>query len=154
MRRLIITLVIFLLLFTGCHVPQEENVSVPKDGETVFKLNSVRTYRENGQYIVAICNGGSQTEYVAFDTSRKCVSEDTVGMLEKRDYSSHLGTSFTAFQELYGSPHTDVGSGFYIPAYVVDEGYLLEISEENDIIIRLSMIDILNNEVVMEQKSQ
>lgn len=56
--------------------------------------------------------------------------------------------SIDELKQKLGEIHADVGSGFYIPAYITEDGFLVCFDLENDIVYEVIKRDILTNMVV------
>ena len=51
-------------------------------------------------------------------------------------------------KENFGEVHADVGSGLYIPAYITENGYLVCLEVENDIVYDVIKRDLLTDVIV------
>lgn len=67
-------------------------------------------------------------------------------MIQCEDINQFLGMDTAELKEKYGQPHVDVGSGFYIPAYITDDAYLICLELEDDIVFEVIEHDLLTNE--------
>ena len=56
--------------------------------------------------------------------------------------------NFNELKEKIGQPHVDIGSGFYIPAYITEDAYLICFELENDNIFEVIKRDLLTNKIV------
>ena len=63
----------------------------------------------------------------------------------------YLDKSLNELKEKLGDVHADIGSGFYIPAYITENGYLIYFEVENDILYEIVKLDLLTNEVIDRQ---
>lgn len=59
-----------------------------------------------------------------------------------------MNVNFNELTEEIGQPHVDVGSGFYIPAYVTEDANLVCFELENEIVIEVIQLDLFTNKIV------
>lgn len=59
-----------------------------------------------------------------------------------------MNVNFNELTEEIGQPHVDVGSGFYIPAYVTEDANLVCFELENEIVIEVIQRDLFINKIV------
>lgn len=59
-----------------------------------------------------------------------------------------MNVNFNELTEEIGQPHVDVGSGFYIPAYVTEGANLVCFELENEIVIEVIQLDLFTNKIV------
>lgn len=59
-----------------------------------------------------------------------------------------MNVNFNEPTEEIGQPHVDVGSGFYIPAYVTEDANLVCFELENEIVIEVIQRDLFTNKIV------
>lgn len=59
-----------------------------------------------------------------------------------------MNVDFNELTEEIGQPHVDVGSDFYIPAYVTEDANLVCFELENEIVIEVIQLDLFTNKIV------
>lgn len=59
-----------------------------------------------------------------------------------------MNVNFNELTEELGQPHVDVGSGFYIPAYVTEDANLVCFELENELVIEVIQLDLFTNKIV------
>ncbi len=59
-----------------------------------------------------------------------------------------MNVNFNELTEEIGQPHVDVGSGFYIPAYVTEDANLVCFELENELVIEVIQLDLFTNKIV------
>ena len=59
-----------------------------------------------------------------------------------------MNVNFNELTEEIGQPHVDVGSGFYIPAYVTEDANLVCFELENELVIEAIQLDLFTNKIV------
>ena len=59
-----------------------------------------------------------------------------------------MNVNFNELTEEIGQPHVDVGSGFYIPAYVTEDVNLVCFELENELVIEVIQLDLFTNKIV------
>ena len=60
-----------------------------------------------------------------------------------------MNVNFNELTEEIGQPHVDVGSGFYIPAYVTEDANLVCFELENELVIEVIQLDLFKNKIVV-----
>ena len=68
--------------------------------------------------------------------------------MENEDINQYLDKSLNELKENFGEVHADIGSGFYIPAYITENGYLICLEVENDIVYDVIKRDLLTDVIV------
>lgn len=59
-----------------------------------------------------------------------------------------MNVNFNELTEEIGQPHVDVGSGFYITAYVTEDANLVCFELENELVIEVIQLDLFTNKIV------
>lgn len=59
-----------------------------------------------------------------------------------------MNVNFNELTEEIGQPHVDVGSGFYILAYVTEDANLVCFELKNEIVIEVIQLDLFTNKIV------
>lgn len=59
-----------------------------------------------------------------------------------------MNVNFNELTEEIDQPHVDVGSGFYIPAYVTEDANLVCFELENELVIEVIQLDLFTNKIV------
>ena len=153
MKRIISVLFLVTILFSACS--REYNFEV---GESMSKINNQYTpyitinalsvYQISENYLITIDNGDIIQKLVEFSPDRKCYRIQGFDLIKNDDMNQFLNINFNQLIEKNGQPHVDVGSGFYIPAYVTEDANLICFELENEIVIEVIKRDLLTNKIV------
>lgn len=153
MKRIIAFLVFVTILLTACSSGYKFEV-----GESMSKINSQYTpfitinalsvYGISENYLIIIDDGGVIQKLVEFSPDRKCHRIQGFDLIKNDDINQFLNINFNQLTGKIGQPHVDVGSGFYIPAYITEDANLICFELENDIVIEVIKRDLLTNKIV------
>ena len=153
MKKTSILLLIIMFLFCGCI-----NDSEWKVGESMSKINkeyvpyismgTLSGYENKNNYWIVINNGDNIEKLVVFSPERKNLQTQNLNLIECEDINKLLGMSIAQLEEIYGSPHADIGSGFYIPAYLTKDAYLICLGLENNVVFNVIKRDLLTNDII------
>ncbi len=153
MKKIIITLLLIALTLSGCknnaNIQIGDSMTMINNQQVPFiSLNCLSVYRENNVYTIVVEKNGVVQKTVEFSSDRKCRAVQGLVLLKNEDMNQYLDKSLTELKEKFGEVHADIGSGFYIPAYITENGYLIYFSMENDIVYKVMKRDLLTNVVV------
>lgn len=153
MKRIIVFLVFVTIIFSACSSGYRFEV-----GESMSKINNQYTplitinalsvYEISENYLMTIDDGGIIQKLVEFSPDRKCHRIQGLDLIKNDDIEQFLNINFNQLIENWGQPHVDVGSGFYIPAYVSEDANLICFELENNIVIEVIKRDLLTNKIV------
>lgn len=153
MKRIIVFLVFVTIIFSACSSGYRFEV-----GESMSKINNQYTplitinalsvYEISENYLMTIDDGGIIQKLVEFSPERKCHRIQGLDLIKNDDIEQFLNINFNQLIENWGQPHVDVGSGFYIPAYVTEDANLICFELENNIVIEVIKRDLLTNKIV------
>lgn len=135
----IISMIILLLSTVLVVQMQNKESTVP-----YLYLATLTAQKEQDRYIIQISQVGEKEKYIYFSDEREILKAKGVEPLKKEDIQIYVAKKFTDVVAQYGEPHADIGSGFYIPAYITEDAYLISIQVDSDgIISRVAKEDLL-----------
>lgn len=97
----------------------------------LYRGNRITVYREKENYIFDII-GGKEVE---FSPDRVVVRAVLVEPIKCDNYQELLNCSLDDVKSVFGEPHFDEGSGFYIPSYITEDAHILSLYPNDDGII-------------------
>ena len=141
MKRAIIWIISTIILLSTVLVVQKEN----KESTVPYLyLATLTGQKEQDKYVIKVSQVGEKEKYVYFSGEREILKTKRVHPLKAEDIQIHVGKRSTDVLAQYGEPHADIGSGFYIPAYITEDAYLISIQVDSDgIISRVAKYDLL-----------
>lgn len=153
MKKIIIVLLLILLTLLGSSknytIRIGDSMTMINNQQTPFIfLNSLSVFRTNNTYTVVVEKKGMVQKIVEFSSDRKCRTAQGLDLVKNEDINQYLGKSLNELKEKFGEVHADIGSGFYVPSYITETGYLICFEVENDIVYEVIKRDLLTNEVV------
>lgn len=153
MKKITLLFVAMIIIFYGC-----ANSSEFKVGEQMkdinnkhipyISMNALNVYKNNDNYCIVIEEEGVSQKLVEFSAERQSCKVQGLSLIKNQDINKYLNMNICKIKEELGRPHVDIGSGFYIPAYITDDAYLIYFGLENDIVFEVSKCDLLTNNVV------
>ena len=153
MKKNIIVLLLIVLTLSGCknnsNIRIGDSMSRINNQQTPFIfLNSLSVFRTNNTYTIVVEKNGMAQKIVEFSSDRKCRTAQGLVLVKDEDINWYLDKSLHELKEKFGEVHADIGSGFYIPAYITENGYLIYFEVENDIVYEVMKLDLLTNAIV------
>ncbi len=156
-KKIIFLLLIALILF-GCkkntNIQVGDSMTMINNQQTPFIfLNALSVFRTDNAYTIVVEKNGVVKKIVEFSLNRKCCAAQGLVLVRDEDINQYLDKSLSELKEKYGEIHADIGSGFYVPAYITENGYLISFEVEQDIVYEVVKRDLLTN-VVIERLPQ
>lgn len=154
MKKYIIVVLAILLMLSGCHkntyTQPEESKNVTNDPNIPFEIfNFLCVYQTDGMYRVVINENETDEKSVEFSADRECLSAQGLNLIKTEEIGEFLGKDWTMIEAQLGKFHVDVGSGFYIPSYITEDGYLISFwLEKDDKICQVMKRDLITGTVV------
>ena len=153
MKKIIALLLFVTILFSACSNSYKfevgESMSRINNQYTPYiTINTLSVYKFSENYLVTIDDGTIIQKLVEFSLERKCLQIQGFDLIENGDMNQFLNMNFNAITKQIGQPQVDIGSGFYIPAYITKDAYLICFELENEIVFEVIKRDLLTNEIV------
>lgn len=153
MKKISVLLLIIMFLFCGCINDSEwkvgESISeINKEYVPYISMGTLSGYENKNNYWIVINNGDSIDKLVVFSPDRKSLQTQNLNLIECEDINKLAGMNLAQLEEIYGSPHADIGSGFYIPAYITKDACLICLEFENDVVFSVIKCDLLTNDII------
>lgn len=155
MKRIIVSLLLILLLFSGCmnnddffigdQMSEFNNKYIP-----YMALNSLLAYEIDGNYLIVIENNGVVEKLAKFSSDRKCQMAQKIELIKEVDVNQFLNMNIETLKKMLGQPHVDIGSGFHIPAYITEGANLIAFQIENDIVFEVIKRDLFTNKIISQ----
>ena len=153
MKKITVLLFVITLLLSGCTRDSEfkvgEQMSKINNKNTPYiTMNALSVYKDTNNYLVIIDDNDIIQKLVEFSPDRKSIRVQGLDLIKCEDINHFLDMDIDELGKKYGQPHVDIGSGFYIPAYITDDAYLICLGLEDDIVFEVIKRDLLTNEIV------
>ena len=153
MKKYIIVLFLMILTLSGCK--KNTNIQIG-DSMTEINtqqmpfifLNSLSVFQTNNVYTIVVEKNGVAQKTVEFSSDRKCRTVQGLVLVKNEDINQYLDMTLNELKEKFGEVHADIGSGFYVPAYITENGYLIYFEVENDIVYEVIKRDLLTGVIV------
>lgn len=153
MKKIIIILLLMILNFSGCQrnldIQMGDSMAMINNRNTPFIfLNSLSVFKIDDCYTVVVEKNGVAQKIVEFSSDRKCCAAQGVSLVNDQGIDRFLGKNLNELEKNLGEIHADIGSGFYVPAYITSNGYLIYFEVENDIVYEVAKRDLLTGAIV------
>lgn len=153
MKKYIIVLLLMIITLSGCqksaNIQMGDSMATINNQHTLFIfLNSLSVFQTNNTYTIVVEENGVAQKIVEFSSDRKCRTVQGLVLMKNEDISQYLDRSLNELKEKFGEVHADIGSGFYVPAYITEDGYLIYFEVENDIVYEVVKRDLLTDEII------
>lgn len=153
MKKIIALLFVVMFFFSACSSSNKFRVgesmnNINKQYTSYITTNSLSVYKINDNYLIIINDGDIVQELVEFSSERKCRRTQGLDLIKNDDINEYLNIDFNKLKEKIGEPHVDIGSGFYIPAYITEDANLICFNLENERVVQVIQRDLLTNKIV------
>lgn len=141
------------LIFCSCAnnmiIKKGERVDgIDKRCERYFTITSLSGYKTDGGYCVVVENNGIVQGVAMFSSERRYCESQGIDLIDDSEgIEKYLNKPFEEIRQQLGAPHADVGSGFYIPAYLTEKAYLICFELEDGIVCGIVKKDMIKNEI-------
>ena len=143
----VLLFLVFSTILTGC----KRNNDI-KIGTNIFELNKkykpifshgvIYAYELENTYIVIIAKDNKVDKYAVFNTHWELQFTEGLQPVEGSNLEESVGMTLSDVTLKYGPYHADIGSGFYMPTYLLNEGYIAILDVEMDIVTHISVVPI------------
>lgn len=108
---------------------------------------ALSVYKQEDQYLITVYEDDAIRKTCTFTPERVCTDVQGMTLIEDQSAERFVGVDINTVQTLLGKPHADIGSGFYIPAYITENAYLISVSFEKDKAVMVLKYDLLTGEI-------
>lgn len=108
---------------------------------------ALSVYKREGQYLITVYEDNAIRKTCTFTPERVCTDVQGMTLIEDQPVERFIGVDINTVQTLLGKPHANIGSGFYIPAYITENAYLISFSFEKDKAVMVLKYDLLTGEI-------
>lgn len=109
-------------------------------------LNEAKVFIDDENFILAIEEDQGISGIVFFSSDGKVLHSEKTMPIDDENIKQLCGKSVEELEKQYGKIHCDVGSGFYIPAYITNHATIVFFEIENGIVEGISSTDIITKE--------
>lgn len=131
-----ISLVAIVLVFCACSctaVYRKVQLGETRDNlasRNIFPYHtyvSLEVFNENDEYqIVTFDQSGKVNGIAEFSSKRECINVQEIKLImERDDWDKYMGKSLDEIESELGEFHSNIGSGRYLPGYVMEDAYFV-----------------------------
>lgn len=154
MKKVAILIIAVALLISGCqyksHLVSGSTMEELKNQYTLcYSFSPLSVFQADSNYLAVLFDAQDKvSKAVEYTSNRKVIRTEGLSLLEDGDIAQYIGTEMQKLEEEIGVPHFDSGSGFYIPAYMTENGYFVEMFLDDAVISKIVKRDIFTGIVV------
>lgn len=148
---IIIILVVFSIIWL-IHIrndapinAENRKISPPQNADPQYSIFPISVYETDKCYIIVVSADGIGAE---FSKDRQCIAYFETIPIKSKEIHDYLNKKFSFVEESLGKYHVDVGSGFFIPSYITQDGYLICFHVDDNYITYVQKIDLFTGEYV------
>ena len=150
-KLLIIISVIGMCLMTGCAKKESSKIGIGESMDKIrgvyksphITLNAVSVFRDGEDFVVVIEENQAASGIIVFSSNGKLLHAEKIVPINDGNIKEFLGKSIENLRSQYGGIHCDIGSGFYIPAYITDYATIIFFQIEDNMIRSISSMNII-----------
>ena len=150
MKKILVTVLILISVFlVGCsqnnYIKQGASIKMIHEKYTpTVCFNFLSVFKIENKYKVVIYNGDVVKKTVDFSSDREYSDMHGLIPVKIENLKTYLNLSIDEIEKELGEPHADIGSGFYIPSYITDNGYMVRFRD--DPVSFIEKVDLLTGE--------
>lgn len=148
-----IILILFLVsVLVSCKNGGNASIEI---GDCIFDLQQEASnalslyafvYHIDDTYVfVQLKDRGVVEKRIVFSEQRKVIDSggyDLIKNVSVGELSQYIDLPFENVEECFANAHLDIGSGFYIPSYITEDGYIISFHTDEDIVVDISKSDL------------
>lgn len=119
---------------------------VNKKYKPIFSQGGIYAYEIGNTYAVIIAKNNKVDKYAVFTQKWELQYFEGLQPIVANDLDESVGTPLNDITRKYGPYHADIGSGLYMPAYLLEGGYIAILYVDTGVITHVSIVPIFNSE--------
>ena len=148
MKRILSIILLILLFLSGCN-RIITTADISGDKKCLYSVPTLSVYQNDSHvYIVITDNEGVGIVRAAFLPTRVVDATYNLDLIENLSGESFIGLNQSEIVEEYGEFHTDIGSGFFAPAYITEDAYLIVLGLDGDCVDIVTKYDLIDGSVI------
>lgn len=150
MKKILVTVLILLsAFFVGCTqnngiMPGKSIKAINEKYTPTICFNFLSVFKIEDKYRVVIHDDYVIEKTVDFSSDREYSDMHGLIPVKIENLKTYLNLSIDEIEKELGEPHVDIGSGFYIPSYITDNGYMVRFRD--DPVSFIEKVDLLTGE--------
>ena len=138
-----------ILLFATCSVFGVHRWSwISPETNAIEDYCGLSVYVRKDIYSVVVNQHGPIEKGVDFTADRKSIYTFGINLLDINSPADFLGMSWNEAEAILGPYHAAIGSGFFRPAYITTDCYLIVFSLYKEVIVGIDKRDLQTGECV------
>ena len=112
--------------------------------DIIIDANCLLTFENVDGYTVCVTNNDSVIAELKYDEVGMLVYKMGLDPLEASVFEAGVPQTGRDMMDLFGNPHIDVGSGVYLPTYILDDGRLVTYCMNGNTIVSSTVQSMLD----------
>lgn len=121
-----------------------DDVRKKNRNDIILDASCLLAFKNSHGYTVVITNNEIVTAEIKYDKEATLVSKKGVDPLNAVVFEAGKPQTMQDMVNLFGSPHVDVGSGAYLPTYILDDGRIITYRMNEDNVVGSTIRFILD----------
>ena len=110
---------------------------------THIDLNAVKVFADEDKFVIVIEENQVISGIVVFSDVGRLLYSEKITPIDDESIEQFCGKPVKELEKQHGKFHGDIGSGFYIPAYITNHATIVFFEIENGIVESISSTDII-----------
>lgn len=110
----------------------------------VMDVNCLLICKNDDGYVLNLTNNETIIAEAIYNKAGMIIAQDGFAPLRADVFDHGTPQTVQDMEEIFGYPHIDVGSGAYLPTYILDDGRIVTYRVNNDEIVGVIIKQILD----------
>ena len=131
-----------------CRIKIGDSIDKAKDvyNSSYISLNALQVFKDEGRYVLAVEGNRGISGIAVFSSEGRLLYSEKLVPINDENIKRFCGESVYELEKQYGKIHCDIGSGFYLPAYITNHATIIFFEIRNDTVERFFSMDIITKE--------
>ncbi len=103
--------------------------------DIIWDANCLLVLKLSNRRIICVTNNGTVVAEIRFDDAGTIISENGISPLKASLFDTSCPKTAQDMTSIFGNPHADIGSGVYLPTYILDDGRIVTYHMNGDNIV-------------------
>ena len=131
-RSIIFAVLLLLVLAVSAAITLQANTH----SKPYLVLCALEARINHGVYKITISPVGEKQKSIHFSAEREVLKVNGISPLTVETIQGFIGMRMDDIIAQHGSPHADIGSGLFIPAYITEDAYIVSLRVGSDGIVK------------------
>jgi len=114
-------------------------------GAPYISLNAVMVFKDDMNYLIVTYSGNIITGFACYSPDKELLLSEGFTPIDDEDLLDIANSTIQNVEDKYGKAPVDIGSGFYLPAYITINASIVFFHVQDDVIKCITSIDVVDN---------